>query len=281
MTVYSQVIVGTDGSRTASEAVLRAAAWAARLEIPLLVVSAWLRPHEGDFGPPSERASSPKEALETTAYRAALETVQDAAALVHGVFPGLSLDTATPEGDPADMLIEEAERRVDALLAVGSQGMTGSQRFLLGSVPNKVSHHAPGDVVILQTGEGDSDVAPARVLLTTDGSATAARAVRRGAQIAAALGAEATVLTVDDHADRAEASLKDAHQIVVEQGAKVQTERRSGNPAEVIVAVGAEHDLIVVGNRGMTGTGRFLLGQVPNKVSHHSTTDLLIVKTDR
>jgi nucleotide-binding universal stress UspA family protein len=38
-------------------------------------------------------------------------------------------------------------------------------------------------------------------------------------------------------------------------------------------------DLIVVGNKGMTGARRFLLGNVPNKVSHHAPCSVLIVRT--
>ncbi|HYM58651.1 MAG TPA: universal stress protein [Solirubrobacteraceae bacterium] len=33
----------------------------------------------------------------------------------------------------------------------GNRGMTGAKRFLLGSVPNKVSHHAPCSVLIIRT----------------------------------------------------------------------------------------------------------------------------------
>ena len=46
-----------------------------------------------------------------------------------------------------------------------------------------------------------------------------------------------------------------------------------------ILAASDGHDLVVVGNRGMTGAGRFFVGGVPNKVSHHARTDLLIVNT--
>jgi nucleotide-binding universal stress UspA family protein len=56
---------------------------------------------------------------------------------------------------------------------------------------------------------------------------------------------------------------------------------RSGDPANALIdvaeAVGA--DLIVVGNRGMEGKKRFVLGSVPNKVSHHCPCSLLIVDT--
>jgi nucleotide-binding universal stress UspA family protein len=57
----------------------------------------------------------------------------------------------------------------------------------------------------------------------------------------------------------------------------------TGDAADALIsvaeAVGA--DLIVVGNRGMSGVTRFMLGSVPNKVSHNSPCSVLIVNTDR
>ena len=55
------------------------------------------------------------------------------------------------EGDPADAILDVAEERKADLIIVGNKGMTGAKRFLLGSVPNKVSHHAPCSVLIIRT----------------------------------------------------------------------------------------------------------------------------------
>jgi nucleotide-binding universal stress UspA family protein len=54
-------------------------------------------------------------------------------------------------GEPADALITVAEERGGDLIVVGSKGMSSPSRFLLGNVPNKVSHHAPCDVIIVHT----------------------------------------------------------------------------------------------------------------------------------
>jgi len=61
----------------------------------------------------------------------------------------------------------------------------------------------------------------------------------------------------------------------------VKTYAREGDPADAILDVAEEvgADLIVVGNKGMTGARRFLLGSVPNKVSHHASTSVIIVRT--
>jgi nucleotide-binding universal stress UspA family protein len=55
------------------------------------------------------------------------------------------------QGDPADAILDVAEETEADLIVVGNKGMTGAKRFLLGSVPNKVSHHAPCSVLIIRT----------------------------------------------------------------------------------------------------------------------------------
>ena len=66
------------------------------------------------------------------------------------------------------------------------------------------------------------------------------------------------------------------------EGVSVQIHTPSGDPADAIlgVAKSANADLIVVGNRGMSGVKRFVLGSVPNKIAHQSGCSVLIVDTD-
>jgi len=61
----------------------------------------------------------------------------------------------------------------------------------------------------------------------------------------------------------------------------VHKHARTGDAADAIIDVAEEvgADLIMVGNKGMTGAKRFLLGSVPNKISHHATCSVLIVHT--
>jgi len=64
---------------------------------------------------------------------------------------GVPVATYAREGDPADAILDVAEERGADLIVVGNKGMTGAERFLLGSVPNRVSHHAPCSVLIVRT----------------------------------------------------------------------------------------------------------------------------------
>jgi nucleotide-binding universal stress UspA family protein len=76
-------------------------------------------------------------------------TLKDAAQKLEGA--GVEVDTFAREGDAADAILDVAEETNADLIVVGNKGMTGTKRFLLGSVPNKVSHHAPCSVLIIRT----------------------------------------------------------------------------------------------------------------------------------
>ena len=64
---------------------------------------------------------------------------------------GVTAAVHARQGDPADAILDVAEETGADLVVIGNKGMTGAKRFLLGSVPNKISHHAPCGVLIIRT----------------------------------------------------------------------------------------------------------------------------------
>jgi nucleotide-binding universal stress UspA family protein len=126
-----------------------------------------------------------------------------------------------------------------------------------------------------------------RILVATDGSATAAVAVDRAAELAWAVGASLTVASVGEEGAEGAQTVVDAEVerlTGTEATVAVDGLALEGDPATAIVAAAAEgsYDLVVLGNRGMTGARRtFSLGSVPNKVSHGLGCSLLIVRTTR
>ena len=119
-----------------------------------------------------------------------------------------------------------------------------------------------------------------KVLIATDGSVTAGHAADVGVDVAKASGAELLVLHVGDPKDGKKV-LAQAEKSLSSSKVAISTMSVSGDPADMICEVAEREnvDLIVVGNKGMTGAKRFLLGSVPNQVSHHSPCNVLIVKT--
>jgi nucleotide-binding universal stress UspA family protein len=150
---YRRVVVGTDGSERANEAVRQAAQLAAASGARLTVVTAFTPAtrapiaHEEEI--PDEirwRITDSAEADEKAA-----EGVRIAQAA--GV---RDVRARAEKGDAAAALIEVAEDTGADVIVVGSKGLTGASRFLLGSVPNAVTHHAPCDVLIVDTMQGSA-----------------------------------------------------------------------------------------------------------------------------
>lgn len=282
--MYKRIVAGTDLSTTAKYATDRAAALAKKLGAELYLV------HAG--------------------------TDSDAPAELAGEY---GAEAVVAPGNPADVLITQTETLGADLLVVGSVGMSGARRFLLGSVPNKVSHHAGTDLLIVKTDPPPKDVGEyGSILVGTDGSATAMRAVEMAARLAKALGVTPVVVTayqppteqelkrlkadpqdpvaqwgsrtkdVPDEfkwriADAAQAKdvLERASEHASREGVDANVRAIEGPAAETLISLAEDEgfDLIVVGSVGMAGAKRFMLGNVPHRISHHAPTDVLILHT--
>lgn len=284
--MYSTIIAGTDLSDTARIATDRAHDLSRKLDAKLVLV------HAGQASPELDDLGEEYGA-----------------------------DVVAEAGDPASVLISEVERSSADLLVVGSVGMRGARRFLLGSVPNKVSHHAPTDLLIVKTDppRGDLD-GYSSVLVGTDGSPTATLAVKKISALSARMGLRPTVVCAYEPlteqemkqlrgdpndpiqqwnapkvaqgtpsefrwriADAVQAKdiLDRAGEIAAAEGVEADLRALEGQAAETLLSVSDSEgiDLIAVGSVGMSGTKRFMLGNVPNRISHHAPTDVLILHT--
>ncbi len=141
-------MAGTDGSETATQAMRQAVDLARAVGAEMELVSAYepvpaqrLRDERQEAPEDLQWAISPREDVDAT-LEAAASLARDA---------GVNARTYPRQGDPADAILDVAEEREADLIVVGNKGMTGAKRFLLGSVPNKISHHAPCSVLIIRT----------------------------------------------------------------------------------------------------------------------------------
>jgi nucleotide-binding universal stress UspA family protein len=146
--LFKAIVVGTDGSDTATKAVQQAADLASRVGATVHLVSAYepvpqgrLRDERQQVPDDMQWMINPREDVNNVLEESA-KTLEEA---------GVEVETHAREGDPADAILDVAEEQEAALIVVGNKGMTGAKRFLLGSVPNKVSHHAPCSVMIIRT----------------------------------------------------------------------------------------------------------------------------------
>jgi nucleotide-binding universal stress UspA family protein len=146
--MFGSIVVGTDGSDTAGEAVRQATELAKAVGAKVHLVSAFepvanqrLREERQQVPEDMSWMVNQREDVDAT-LRDAGEQIQEA---------GVDVETYARQGDPADAILDVAEEKNADLIVVGNKGMSGAKRFLLGSVPNKVSHHAPCSVMIIRT----------------------------------------------------------------------------------------------------------------------------------
>lgn len=142
---YGTIVVGTDGSETATAAVRRAAELATADGARLVVTTAFER-HDGTVD-----ESIPDDVRwMLTDSNAAEAHARAARELAHEV--GVSdVVVQAVSGAPAEMLIDTAETFGADLIVVGSVGLTNAAHFILGSVASTVLHHAPADVLVVHT----------------------------------------------------------------------------------------------------------------------------------
>ena len=249
---YKRILFGTDGTARAAASSRVATELAKAGKAELIVAYVW------------ERPEGAQQVLDGAVAAAQESGVKKVKGELHG---GRS---------PADVLVDLAEER-DVGLVVVSGGRSATE---IGPTADRLSHRAPRDLLIAMDVErGDGEHLYRRILIATDGSATADRAARKGFDLAASVGASATLVFVG-HPATGKLVTDDT---VAVFGAEVDCDvvLRQGDPADEILAVAREvrADLIVIGNKGMTGAKRFFLNPVPEKVVDMSDRDVLVART--
>jgi nucleotide-binding universal stress UspA family protein len=139
------IVVGTDGSEPADEAVRQATDMASREGARLHLVTAYpdpqiLRERTTGTGGGAYTIIDLREVAESVVQRAALDALRKS----------VEVETHVREGQPAEVIIDVANQEQADLIVVGSRGLTGIKRYLLGSVSSKVSEHAPCSVMIVR-----------------------------------------------------------------------------------------------------------------------------------
>ena len=154
--MFKSIVVGTDFSPTAEQAVEHAVQLAKSFGATLHIVTAFK---------PAMAANIAASSLEAMAaggaefIQSAQSAMADEVEATHNALvkrmqkEGIHCKTHGMAEDAADAIMEVAEREGCDLIVVGNRGMSSAKRFLLGNVPNKISHHSPCSVLIVHTSD--------------------------------------------------------------------------------------------------------------------------------
>jgi nucleotide-binding universal stress UspA family protein len=210
---------------------------------------------------------------------------------------GVDHETDVVQGNPAETIVDYADRYGHDLVVMPTRGQEGLSRYLGGSVSEKVVRLSPVPVLTTRMQSDEEFTFPYEdVLVPTDGSDAATRAVRHGLSLAGALDAtvhalsvvEDTALGLDVRSTVASEKSERAATAAVEAVAdlaseydvdEVETHVEHGSPVEVIRetidAVGAH--AVVMGTTGRRGTDRILLGSVAEKTVRTAPVPVITV----
>jgi nucleotide-binding universal stress UspA family protein len=250
---YKRILLGTDGTDRAAHAGRVAAALAKAGKAELIVAHVWEQPEGAEA-----RLAVAVDAAEAAGVKKVVPEL-------HGARP------------PAEVLAEIAELRDVGLVVVSAgRGQHGP-----GVVADRLSHHSPRDLLIVSSRPApDEGPVYRRIMIATDGSPTADRAARKGYDLAEALGATVTIAFVG-HPATGKLITEDTQAMYAPEEVETAIDIRQGEPATELLAAArdADADLVVVGNKGMSGAKRFFLNPVPERVVEQVDRDILVART--
>ncbi len=180
------------------------------------------------------------------------------------------------EGESAEEILTEAGQGHYDLILAGSRGHQGFASYFIGSTALRITEFAPCSVLIAKNIRKGHNF-----LICTDGSGLAEKAELFGAQIAQALNARVTILSVaseEAEVKAAQEQVRRAEMILAQLGIQAKIKVRVGRPSEVIIDEAKDHDIVVMGASGSSAVRRFFLGSVPLKVIEYGACPVLLVR---
>ena len=299
--MHSKILVPLDGSETA-EAVLPGARYlASRLKIPLELVRVV---DTGEFG----ASSSPKIAALLDKMTAdELRRSEDYLRTLAGKLDGIEVGFEAVKGRPAEVILDKGAVDGTAIIAMATHGRSGVDRFLIGSVAEKVLRGSANPLLLVRAGKEADNAAPngfRTIIVALDGSELAERILPTVADLAKKLEAEIllfrayhipySVYTGDEafyavNFDEMTASVgaeakdyieKKAAELRSSGIAKVTCLAKEGLAGDEIIALGnrTANALIAMCSHGRSGVKRWVLGSVTETVVRHANEPVLVVR---
>ncbi|MFC5365317.1 universal stress protein [Salinirubrum litoreum] len=212
---------------------------------------------------------------------------------------GVDHETDVVQGNPAETIVDYADSHGHDLIVMPTRGKEGLSRYLGGSVSEKVVRLSPVPVLTTRMQADEEFTFPyERILVPTDGSEQATRAVRHALSLAAALDAtvhalsavEETALGLDVRStvasEESERAAREAVESVADAAADydvtVETHVERGSPVDVIrdAIESTDSHAVVMGTTGRRGTDRILLGSVAEKTVRTAPVPVITVGGD-
>jgi nucleotide-binding universal stress UspA family protein len=297
--MYTRMLIPLDGSIVAEQVLPYARFLAKALTIPVELL--------GVVDPePLVAFSNPGQGRHLDTLVA--ETISRTALYLEATarsFPGAQVKCSIGKGKPEHVVIEKATADKNSLIVMATHGRSGIQRWLLGSVADKVLHEATNHVLLVRANDGgktDGEAALKTVIVPLDGSPLAEQVLPYVVELAKKMKLELVLMrayalppaiSAEDYGfysadllDHLEAEARDylAEKVneVKQKGIEnVTSVVNTGYGAEEIITLGRHtpEDFIAMSTHGRSGIQRWVLGSVTDRVVRHSGDPVLIIRS--
>jgi nucleotide-binding universal stress UspA family protein len=296
--VYTRILVTLDGSKNAEQALPYGRHLAKALALPVELLGVVDPTPLADFAEVWERGDLDRliteETMGTTRY---LEDVAKS-------FSGTQVKCSIEKGAPDEIIIEKAAADANTLIVMATHGRSGFQRWLLGSIADKVLHGTTNHLFLVRAteqGKTDGEAVLKSVIVPLDGSALAEKALSVAQELATSLTLEVILLrayalpaavSADEYGGFSEelvTQLESESREYLDGKAealkragvtRVSTVTELGYGAAEIIALARKtpDNFIAMSTHGRSGFRRWLLGSVTERVVRHSGDPVLIVR---
>ena len=297
--MYKQMLIPLDGSNLAEQVLPYARVLAQKLHLPVELLAV-----VDVVGLAASLPAEDKKQVENLivqTWRSSDESLKR----ISKTFSGISVTCAVEKGRPGDVVVEKAAVDTGILIAMATHGRSGIDRWLLGSVAEKVLRGTKNPLLLVRAANGrqsDGEAILKSIIVPLDGSALAEKALPHATALAKAVGLELLLLraytltqiisTSDDYIpdwNKLEALYKEESLSYLDQKvrelkdnglANVSAIALEGDPAEQIIdlAKRTANSLVVICSHGRSGVGRWVLGSVAEKVARHSVGPVLLIR---
>ncbi len=295
--MYQRILIPLDGSPIAEQVLPLVKMFAVRFQSSVVLFQA-IEPIPK--GVPVEGPASRADDQVEMSRNQALEYLE---AIAQRFPQGIPAEHELRTGLPATAILETAESAHVDLIAMATHGRTGLQRWVYGSVADKVLGGARLPILLVRASETPSATAPIRrILVPLDGSDLAERALIPAERLAKAFDAEIllfrvqefssytpdgligsmSMVTLDDSLGAmVQEYLTQKTEKVQSQGLRVRWEKHFGTAAEGILDAAEKRsaDLVVMSTHGRSGIGRWIMGSVADRVLRASRTPVLLIRS--
>jgi nucleotide-binding universal stress UspA family protein len=298
--MYSQVLVPLDGSKTAETVLPLARCFARSLQVPVQLLAVV------DIAEMARSVAAERGAIVHTLIDDTTRRFENYLEHVARNFPCGKVHWTVQTGNAAEAIIESAQAKKQTLIAIATHGRSGLDRWLVGSVTEKVLRGASNSTLVVRAKE---EKKPAwematlkRVIVALDGSELSEQVLPYVEELAKDLDLEVTLIRVygglsaagdgfysPHQLDALTAKLRDETVTYLEskteemkrQGLnRISFAAKEGSEADEILAIARQTPatMIAMCTHGRSGVQRWALGSITERVVRHSDNPVLVVR---